>query len=603
MVRTKGRERMSRGIWLFLGIVVSCGLCWPAAAQTEKKLLEYGWDVPYPTYVRQNIAEMEKRPFDGLVFRLETYNAAFDPRAWAQADLQPQLDDLAATNWQRFTDNFLTLYAANDAGMDWSDDAQWQTIEANLRLVSLAVKTGRCVGVCFDAEPYGANPWLYDAGGGVPFADTAAIVRKRGAQFVSALRDQMPDLKVLLLFHATFLAGVLQSASPEAAEEALKGHPYALYPAFVNGMIDAVDGGAGIVDGNEMAYYYTNAKAFTDARDFIRGPARALIAPENHEKYAQHMKVGMSVYMDQVMATRTPEAGFVSYYMPPEARLRRMEHNVYWAMAASDEYTWFYSERMNWWKGEIPDGMEEAIRSAEAKVRNGEPLGFDIQQDLDAADTAMQEAIGPRVQPRTAQIPRLADGQTAPVIDGDLSDPAWAAVDPLAAFVPNALDVTKQQPDAATTAWVTRDAMQLYIAIRCAEPNMAGLSVQGGSRDDPVWMGDSVDVFLSTGADPEPYVHLIINPANVQWDAFTGEFQNDTTWDAEWRSATARGDDSWTIELAIPWAALGGPPAPGTTRRANLCRNRAGGHELSSWSPVAEGFVEPRHFGTWEFAD
>ena len=96
-------------------ILTVTGLLLPALAvlQAEtvapkrpvKKLVEYGWDLPYPDQVRKNIRSMEKRPFDGIIFRLRDWNHAFDPRPWDEAKLRPQLDDLAAIEWQTFTDN------------------------------------------------------------------------------------------------------------------------------------------------------------------------------------------------------------------------------------------------------------------------------------------------------------------------------------------------------------------------------------------------------------------------------------------------------------------------------------------------------------------
>ena len=38
--------------------------------RSVKKLIEYGWDVPYPYQVRKDIRNMEKKPFGGIIFRL-----------------------------------------------------------------------------------------------------------------------------------------------------------------------------------------------------------------------------------------------------------------------------------------------------------------------------------------------------------------------------------------------------------------------------------------------------------------------------------------------------------------------------------------------------
>ena len=67
-------------------IVIGALLCvvgaLPAASQQlpRKKLIEYGWDVPYPEFVKQHIREMEQKPFDGIIFRVHDYSNAFDTR-------------------------------------------------------------------------------------------------------------------------------------------------------------------------------------------------------------------------------------------------------------------------------------------------------------------------------------------------------------------------------------------------------------------------------------------------------------------------------------------------------------------------------------------
>jgi Carbohydrate-binding family 9 len=64
-------------------------------------------------------------------------------------------------------------------------------------------------------------------------------------------------------------------------------------------------------------------------------------------------------------------------------------------------------------------------------------------------------------------------------------------------------------------------------------------------------------------------------------------------------------DDGWSVEWAIPFAALGtSAPAPGERWRANFYRiDRANGGELSAWAPThAEPpeFHLPDRFGVLE---
>ena len=181
-----------------------------ASERPVKKLIEYGWDVPYPDQVRKDIRDMEKKPFDGIIFRLREWNHAFDPRPWDEAKLKPQLDDLAAIEWKTFTDNFLCLYAANNWAMDWFNDEQWEGIAANLRLSARAAKIGRCVGLVFDPEPYGDNPWAYaEKDKDRSFAEVEAHVRKRGGQFMTALQTEMPEVRLLTFFHQSLFDELL----------------------------------------------------------------------------------------------------------------------------------------------------------------------------------------------------------------------------------------------------------------------------------------------------------------------------------------------------------------------------------------------------------
>ena len=47
-----------------------------------RKLVEYGWDVPNSDFVAGHIGEMEQRPFDGVLFRLQGGQNVLEPVAW-----------------------------------------------------------------------------------------------------------------------------------------------------------------------------------------------------------------------------------------------------------------------------------------------------------------------------------------------------------------------------------------------------------------------------------------------------------------------------------------------------------------------------------------
>jgi len=62
------------------------------------------------------------------------------------------------------------------------------------------------------------------------------------------------------------------------------------------------------------------------------------------------------------------------------------------------------------------------------------------------------------------------------------------------------------------------------------------------------------------------------------------------------------GEGGWTVELAIPFEDVGGPPRPGDTWGANFCRERYAQEELSTWTPLAGiTFLQPQAFGRLTF--
>jgi hypothetical protein len=388
---------MLRKCALFLTLVFTLSLlpAEPLGAQPRprKKIIEYGWDVPYPDFVRDNIREMEKQPFEGLIFRTKGFDHVFDVRPWNKTDLQPQLDTLAQIKWQKFTDNFLTLYAANQWKMDWFNDDQWKVIVENMKLFSFAVQSAHCVGVCFDPEPYGNNPWAYPGQyQDKSFGQVADKVRQRGQQFMTALQEHKSEVKVLSFFLMALFANVVDQPDPAVRVQRLQKNSYAMLPAFVVGMLEGAAPGSLLIDGNESAYYHESPLEFYKDYHLMRQRALTLVPEPLRKKYNAQVQAGMALYIDQTLARRT-DRKITSNYLTPDQQLKFFEHNVYYTLTTTDEYVWCYSERMNWWlppekagpNGALPPGVEEAVISARQKYDAGKPLGYDIADMIKAA--------------------------------------------------------------------------------------------------------------------------------------------------------------------------------------------------------------------------
>jgi hypothetical protein len=355
---------------------------------TGKKLIEYGWDVPTPAQMRDDLAGMEKRPFDGLIFRLSGGHNAFvtkllDPAGFAEDERI--LRNLQFTN---FHDNFVLVWGSPPADFDWFNDTQWDAIEGNARLLVGIAQAGRVRGICFDPEPYDFSLWKYSKQPGTnthTFSDYRVKVRQRGAQLMRAFEKAMPGATILTFFHVS-LFDRFATLSEVQRTERLARESWGLMPDFFVGMLESAGPQARFIDGNENAYYYTSREQYFRGYHSIRQRALGLIPPELREKYERQVRAGQALYVDQNFALRQPNPEkYLSHRMTAEDRAMWFEHNTYWALYTTDEYVWCYSERMNWWKNEIPPGLETAIMNARQKISEGKPLGFDIEQIITEA--------------------------------------------------------------------------------------------------------------------------------------------------------------------------------------------------------------------------
>ncbi|MBI5092583.1 MAG: carbohydrate-binding family 9-like protein [Candidatus Hydrogenedentes bacterium] len=587
---------------LALAVHLHCGF---ATADTrvpamEKKLIEYGWDVPFPDFIAGHIREMEQRPFDGLIFQLKGGGKVLETAPMDEAKFADDFKILPTIQWQKFTDNFVIMWAASD--QDWFNDAQWDVIQSNVKLVSKCARLAKCVGVCFDAEPYGTNPWSYREAAHhdtKSFAEYEVIAKKRGEQFIKAVEAELPNPKILT-FYLLGLFNQYCKPMPAAERDAkLSTHSYALAPAFIAGMLSGAGPETRITDGNENAYYYQDSLSYFDAYQLMTQRALYMLDPALWPVYRTHARAGQALYVDQYYALRAQKT--LGNYMTPEQQKQWFEHNVYWALYTSDEYVWCYSERMNWWlNATVPATSEEAIRSARKKIAEGASLGFDLAPIIAAAKAREKSESAGRIQPKRLGINLLTPGIPRPAIDGVLDEAAWKDVTPTDAFVAPAAYPAELK--AESRAKLLYDSQALYIAFECKEPNAAQIKAAGEKPDDEsIYSGDVVEVFVSAPDNEKIQYHFTVNPKGVAWEATHQGEDTDMKYNPTWEKAARIGDGVWTAEMAIPWAALKiDAPKQGTTLRANLTRERAQGPELSVWSGVNLLFLEPENFGTWK---
>lgn len=265
------------------------------------------------------------------------------------------------------------------------------------------------------------------------------------------------------------------------------------------------------------------------------------------------------------------------------------------------------------------------LRGTPLVVHAAQPDALTVEIFADALGGPLTVQVGPLVSnavnldvekspgllTRSVTIKRLPANVAAPTIDGKGDDLAWQQVDPLGAFVPCFQPGVGQYTTPLTQAWVTYDAKSLYLLVKCYEPQVSQMTLVGKRHEDPIYTGDAVDLFFSTGTSAIPHAHLILNPNNVTWSAMIAhpyDFSGSTSYDGDklWNPPVATGasiyDEGWSIEWGIPWTSLGIPcPQSGETHQVNIGRSRPAGPDYTCWSQTMQNFLEPDHFGTWTF--
>lgn len=339
------------------------------AGPPQKKLIEFGWDEPDTAFLRKHVREMEKTPFDGCVFHAnviekdgEVANLAWlgwGRRGFSIEQLTPAINDLKATRFDRFSDNFLR-FNTTPADLDWFDD--FGSILANAGLAARVAREGNARGILFDVEQYQGKLFEYkkqrDAST-KPWPEYASQARRRGFEVMTSFRRGYPGLTVLLTFGHSY-----PWKQSQAGKTPLPDCEYGLLAPFLDGMVEATVEGAKLVDAHELSYGYRDLARFDEARKTILEGVLPIV--DRPDSYRKAISVGFGLWLDYDW----PKYGWnevdtgKNYFTPAafEASTRK-------ALELADEYVWIYTEKPRWWTDQgpptaLPSAYVEALRRA-----------------------------------------------------------------------------------------------------------------------------------------------------------------------------------------------------------------------------------------------
>jgi len=175
------------------------------------------------------------------------------------------------------------------------------------------------------------------------------------------------------------------------------------------------------------------------------------------------------------------------------------------------------------------------------------------------------------------------------VVDGKLDDVAWRAAPWTEEFV-DIEGAIRQRPRFRTRAKMLWDDRYFYIGAQLQEPHVWGTLTR---HDSVIFQDNDFEVFIDPDGDNHNYAELELNALNTTWDLrlpkpYRDGGKADDAWEIEGLKTAVHvdgtlndphdTDQGWSVEIAIPWPALGklarvpAPPRDGDQWRANFSR-------------------------------
>ncbi len=197
-------------------------------------------------------------------------------------------------------------------------------------------------------------------------------------------------------------------------------------------------------------------------------------------------------------------------------------------------------------------------------------------------------------------------------VDGDLSDPAWASVEPIEAWH-QIRPSSDKPPKVATRAKMVYDDKALYLAFELEDPDPAAIRAPLTDRDNALASSDYAGIIIDGVNDGKTAQEFLANPRGVQYDAIWSDIAGeDLAPNFFWTSAARITAKGWTLEMRIPFSSIRYVPSPHPVLGVTLFRNwpRERRYEmttatLSEWSCFIcnenrlvglEGIPQGQHF-------
>ena len=190
-------------------------------------------------------------------------------------------------------------------------------------------------------------------------------------------------------------------------------------------------------------------------------------------------------------------------------------------------------------------------------------------------------------------------------VDGVLDEADWKNADVLGNFKAPDWGKVKTEDLQQTFVRVTYDHDHLYFAVEAMEPMPA--KMKAGKNVDRTTgygeLGNHVELFYSFPDMAERCYQLMVNSEGQMYDVKVNSVSDkDTSFRTTAKWAVRKGEDRWTLEIAIPCSEIGQNCFDGATWRLNVARQReVEGAPRETSSCCNGGFYAPATFINMKF--
>lgn len=359
-----------------------------------KKLIHAGWSDGNAAAVRANIGLMEKSApvYSGMRIFITgqdengknvTHRMMLGPRKFKYEYFKSAIEDLKATKFKIFTDNFIAT-GVQPGKIDWFSDSDWDGVCNNFAVFARIARETGMKGLIFDSEEYSGKFWWFKNVAGHTRKECIDMARKRGRQFGKAVFGNFPECRLFCYFWLSLNLGNIED--PDQAQ--LSAH-------FIDGVYDVLPPQAMIYDGMENSGY-----RLRDRNDVNRAVKQfyqdfpKMLSPENRSKYFNQTRMGMSIYLDAYFALK-PTNSYAYWLAAGKEKYGTAElfrRNLQLAMEAADEYAWTWGEHGTWWR--LPNANRKPWEAYDAGARQAL---YDGMYPIAAAERVVKERKRPNL--------------------------------------------------------------------------------------------------------------------------------------------------------------------------------------------------------------